>query len=493
MSEPDKDLLRKALARAVALLTGTDCLIVVEAAADGIATFAIHQDEHGTPRARRWFSSWADLTAASAQEDPTAGRDAVLQTVTAVSQAHPGDISEVVLARSVAGNPAAEQALEWLCQAHPPDVYSTDTPVAGLVKEAIRDDPLTRSYDLVVLRPDPATGRLDLGGRQLFPVGTRPGTLTDVTVRCEPGDEYGTAFAVVTWQGREPRLLSVASVHLVPGTYTLTAELVRAGKVRFTGLPGLVEDPRGWGELIASVPSLLPPATRAAHLICGVEICGPDEKVIERLGRAHQVIAFLAAEFGDRLRVSLLAYGAHSFDQSAPEHPVEVTAWRATPEHALAGLRLLEERGAITRGFPYHPHAAQLEDMLATVVRRLLREGTAVDGLDQHRPAPTVLLTVGDRPPHPARADRSGVLPCPHRHDWQTMFQHLGSRPGTVFGAIWDQSPDRARTAHLIWRYLGTSALAHLDALDVRELTADLGLAAPVVGRIPFPLIDDTE
>ncbi|WP_055479156.1 hypothetical protein [Sphaerimonospora mesophila] len=490
MSEPDKDLLRKALSRAVALLTGTDRLIVAEVAADGITTFEIHHDEHGTPRARRRFDSWEDLAMAPVP-DHTAGRDAVLRTVAAMASS--GDLAEVVLVRSTTESLPAGQALSWLGEAYSAVVYSAGAPVAALVKEAIRNDPLTRSYDLVVLRPDPASGRLELAGKQLFPVGTRPGTRSDVVIRCAPGDAYGTAFAVVTRRGREPHLLSVSSARLTPGTYTVTAELVHAGKVRFIGLPGLVEDPRGWAELIGSVPSRLPPRTGPAHLICAVEVCGPEEKVAERLGRAHQVIAFLSAEFGDRLQVSLIAYGAHSFDHSAPEHPVEVTTWRGTPDHALDGLRLLEERGAITRGFPYHPHAAQLEDMLATVVRRLHRDGPTLDGLDRHRPAPTVLLTVGDRQPHPARADRSGVLPCPRRHDWQTLLGQLGSRPGAVFGAIWDQPQHRAREAHPIWRYLGTSALAHLDALDVRELTVDLGLAAPVVSRIPFPLIDDTE
>jgi hypothetical protein len=286
---------------------------------------------------------------------------------------------------------------------------------------------------------------------------------------------------VVTWQGREPRLLSVHSARLTPGRYLLTAELMRPGKVRFTGLGELTRDPRDWSDLVAAVPSQLPPRAGPAHLICAVEVCGPDAKVEERLSRVRQVVSFLSAELAGLLRVSLVAYGAHSYDdRSAGEHPVEVTAWQVAPEHALAALEPLEERGAITEGYPYYPHAAQLEDMLDAVARRL--------PASEHMR--TVLLTVGDRPPHPVRANRSLILPCPHPHDWQSLLSRVQRRPDTLLAAICDR---RDASAHPAWRQLGANAVAHLDALDIRGLATDLGLSAPAALPIPFPLLDETE
>ncbi|GIH62559.1 hypothetical protein [Microbispora siamensis] len=474
MSEPDKALLRKAVARAVAGLTATGRLTIVEVAADGMTVFRIHRDDNGRPRCHYWSSSWGDLTSEQGWEHESS-RQAVLRA------ADPLSADEVVLVCSFPDGAEANRALGWLSEARPATVFPSNGPVIAIVEDVLATDPLSRSYDLVVLRADHASGRLRLGSKQLFPIGTLPGTRAEVAVRCEPGDEYGTAFAVVTWQGREPRLLSVHSARITPGRYLLTAELVRPGKVRFTGVPELTRDPRGWSDLVAAAPSQLPPQAGPAHLICAVEVCGPDAKVEERLSRVRQMVSHLSAELAGLLRVSLVAYGAHSYDvRAGGEHPVEVAAWQVAPERALAALERLEDRGAITEGYPYYPHAAQLEDMLDAVARRLPTS-------DQVR---TVLLTVGDRPPHPARTNRSLILPCPRPHDWRSLVDRVQSRPDTVLAAICDRQD---ASAHPAWRRLGANALAHLDALDVRGLAADLGLAAPATLPIPFPLLDETE
>ncbi|MEV4457151.1 hypothetical protein [Microbispora sp. NPDC049633] len=474
MPEPDKALLRKAVARAVAGLTATGRLTIVEVAADAMTVFQIHRDDNGRPRCHYWSLSWSELASEHgwAEESP---RQAVLRAADLPSA------DEVVLACSFPDGAEASRVLGWLSEARPAAVHPVDGPVTAVVEDVLASDPLTRSYDLVVMRADHPDGRLRLGSKQLFPIGAVPGTRAEVTVRCEPGDEYGTAFAVVTWQGREPRLLSVHSARLTPGRYPLTAELVRPGKVRFTGVGELTRDPRDWGDLVAAAPSQLPPRAGPTHLICAVEVCGPDAKVEERLSRVRQVVSFLSTELAGLLRVSLVTYGAHSYDdRSAGEHPVEVAAWQVAPEHALAALEPLEDRGAITEGYPYYPHAAQLEDMLDAVARRL--------STSEHMR--TVLLTVGDRPPHPVRANRSLILPCPHPHDWQSLLSRVRHRPDTLLAAICDR---RDASAHPAWRRLGADAVAHLDALDIRGLATDLGLSAPAALPIPFPLLDETE
>ncbi|MFF0312670.1 hypothetical protein ACFYSC_35045 [Streptosporangium sp. NPDC004379] len=513
MPEPDRDLTRKAIAQALADLADTGHLTVVEVAADGVTTFLLHRDGNGRPRGRSWSATWPDLAGEHGWDaDPAAVREAVLRAArvhplspdtrtahvhppsadTRAAYVHPPSADTLRTARgaspsadvvlvAASADPRAEQALDWLRAAHPAaQVLRADAPAAALIREAMADDPLTRSYELVVLLADPGTGRLRLTGRRLFPIGSRPGTRTRVALRCTAPGAHGTALAVVTWQGPEPRLLSVQSAPIAPGRYEVTAELGRSGRVRFTGLPALSPDPRDWDRLVGALPDRLPPRAGSAHLVCAVEVCGSDDQVSERLSRARQMISFASGELGGLIRVSLLAYAAHSFDPSAPEHPVRIAAWEAGPAEALDALGALEDEGAVTRGYPYHPQAAQLEDALAVVAGRL---GPA-------SPAPAVVLTVGGRPPHPPRTDRSRILPCPRRHDWRQLAAALRQRPDTTLGAICDHA---AGQAHPLWHGLGAAALAHLEAVDVRGLAADLGLTAPSPVRLPFPLLDETE
>lgn len=468
---PDDDLLRKALAKAVAGLTGSGRLDVVEVAADGVTSFKIIRDDHGVPRGRRWHTPWIDLAQEhGAQERGPQEHGALLRAA---------DIDpdgDAVLVLSSPGGSRAEQAFEWLRSARPDaPALRADDSVATVLTEVLRADPLTRSYDLVVLRPR-TDGSLELATVPLFPVQARPGATTTLTLHCERGGPHGTAFAVVTWQGHEPLLLSVESAALPPGSYEVTAELRRPGRVRFSGLPPLSADPRGWAALISEVPPRLPlRSSGAGHLICAIEVCGVEEKVAERVGRARQVVSTLSNRPG--LAVSVVAYGAHSFDRSVKDQRVEVRAWRVDVATAQGVLDELEDRGPITAGYPYHPHAAQLEDMLATVDRRLAADPAS----------PVALLTIGDRPPHPPRIDSSRVLPCPHRHDWRATVTRLEQTWNVVFGAVVDHQAGGPLPR--VWQRLGSAALANFDALDIRELTSGLGLTSDPV-PVPFPLID---
>ncbi|MGV9324693.1 hypothetical protein [Streptosporangium sandarakinum] len=499
MPEPDRDLTRKAIAQALAGLADTGHLTVVEVAADGVTTFLLHRDGNGRPRGRSWPATWPDLAGEHGWDaDPAAAREAVLRaarvhpssagaarifpsSADAIHETRGSPPSADMILVAASADPRAERALDWLRAAHPAaQVLRADAPTAALVREVMAEDPLTRPYELVVLLADPDTGRLRLTGRRLFPIGSRPGARTRVALRCTEPGAHGTALAVVTWQGPEPRLLSLQSAPLAPGRYEVTAELVRPGRVRFTGLPALSPDHRDWEQLVGSLPDRLPGRAGPTHLVCAVEVCGADDQVAERLSRARQMISFASGELGGLLRVSLLSYAAHSFDPSAPEHPVRVAAWDADAGEALDALGELEEQGAVTRGYPYHPQAAQLEDALAAVAGRLGQAG----------PAPVVVLTVGGRPPHPPRTDRSRILPCPRRHDWRGLVAVLRQRRGTALGAICDHA---AGQAHRLWHELGATALAHLEAVDVRGLAADLGLTAPSPVHLPFPLLDETE
>ncbi|MFC4530277.1 hypothetical protein [Sphaerisporangium dianthi] len=469
------------LGEVVARLEESERLTVVELGGEGLIAFDLHRDAAGTPHGRsRPMMPWpgppdgrADHRAAAREHLPEDARAAVLRAAGVPVTA------DVVLVCTSPESPQASQAMDWLSAAHPEAACFTEpgADVVELLRRTIAADPLRLPYELVALRADPDSGRLLLDTLPLFPAGARGGESAEVTVHCPPADERGTAFAIVAWRGDAPTLVSVHSATLVPGRRTFTAELLRPGRVRFAGLRGLggpVKEDRGWEELVAAVPDKLDGSWESVHVICAVEISGPLGTVRERLLRVRQVITVAAEALLGMLEVSLVVYGEHSYDRDAADQPVVVAAWRTTLEEALRALGdlRLERRPG---GYPY---AAQVEDMLDTVVSRL--------SLDAE--GRSVLLTVGDRPPHPPRVHRSEILPCPRRYDWEALLSRLDPHPGIALAAICDRPPDQADA---VWTRLnGGRPAASLDTVDVRRLVADVGLPLSSARRIPFPMID---
>ncbi|MCT9931457.1 hypothetical protein N5079_14650 [Planotetraspora sp. A-T 1434] len=473
MTVPREVPLPTALADATEKLDGTGRVVVVELGAGGITTYRLDRDDVGFLRCRGRNVPWPVLLGGRTSWDSgdAEGERAVLRAA--------GDLSGAVVffvCPLPDGSPT-DTAIAWLRKARPEArIYTADAVVvADLIRAAMANDPLRWPYDLVLLRAHP-DGRLELTAEQLFPFGARRGKLVRRELRCEPSDAKGVAFAVVSWQDRDPVLVSIQAARVPAGRHELTAELRRPGLVRMSirGVPELTEDERDWAELVSAVPLRLASPSGPMHLICAVETCGAPAKVEERLGRIRQMITTLSSELPDRLDVSLVAYGAHSYDARDPDPPIDVAAWTASPVRALESLRRLEDAGADARGYP---DAARLEDMLAEVDRRL---GSAATGR-------TALLTVGERPPHPPRVE-SEILPCPARHDWSQLLRRLENRPGMTLGAICDRPGERAGRA---WSRLGGGAPAHLEAVDVRTLAARMGLRRPPDQLIPFPLTVD--
>jgi hypothetical protein len=337
---------------------------------------------------------------------------------------------------------------------------------------ATADDVLTQWYELVVLRRT-RSGRLVLEGCQLFPPSAQRGDLQRLTIRCEPSDGNGTVFAVVTCEPpRSFRLLSIESASLAPGSYELTAELMRPGLIQFHGLPSeLRADHRSWQELVASIPARID-MYQPAHLICAVEVSGTADQVQERIFRIEQLIRHVEAE-ERQLAISLVSYGPHSFDRRVAEEPTRTLTWASASDEALAALDQLSDRGAVEAGYA---RAAQLECALTKVAARITgRHG---------RPA---LVTVGSRPPFPPRMDPSSeILPCPERNSWRRALQQIGTNPGITFGAIHDHGPDDDET----WRRLGSDAVAHLKAVNIRRFAATLKLLSLTTQPVPFPILE---
>jgi hypothetical protein len=342
-----------------------------------------------------------------------------------------------------------------------------------LLRDAIRDSPLTRWYELVVLRRS-RSGRLGMDGHPLFPPGAQRGYPCQFTIRCEPGDSRGTVFAVVTREARRFRIVSVQSADIPPGMYEPTAVLARPGQVVFEGLPAALRpEQRRWSDIVAAIPEKLDRAP-PAHLVCLIEVSGGREGLRHRIDRVEQLITSASAGTG-QLAVSLVSYGPHAFDHRQHEEPATVLAWATTGDRALAVLGRLRDR---TPPEEEYPRAAQLECALAEVAGRLTGRDSGRDG----RP---VLVTVGSRPPHPPRVDiQTEIIPCPERRDWRRSLEELRGVPGITFGALCGRGASRA-----IWGNLGTDALEPLNVVEAARFAADIGLYGPVQ-YVPFPLID---
>jgi hypothetical protein len=341
----------------------------------------------------------------------------------------------------------------------------------GRLRESIIISPLTHSYELVLLRKTPG-GRLYFEPLRLFAEETVSPKSKRIKVRCPRSDGRGIVFAIVTTEGaRDFELLSLQSADLAPGDYELTAELIRPGLVRLEGLPErLRTDHRSWTELLDSVPISLGVPT-PAHLICLMEIAGTSDQVRSRVDLIRQLVHIASASDAP-LKVSLVTYGAHSFERGVPDEAAHDLVWAGPGSEVLTALDALEHYQPVTGDYRY---AAQLECALALIRPKV----SPADG----RP---VLLTVGSRPAFPPRHDaRMGLLPCPRRVDWRPLLAELSrSHPELVMGAIYDRDTRDLPS----WRHLGRDAISTSDVFEAHQFATQLGIGGAAV-TIPFPMI----
>jgi hypothetical protein len=495
-------MLREVLAEATDKVTGTGRLTVVEISATGIAAFEVRADRLGSLEchAEQPVATWPELMPMlSAAPDELrfqlAGglarldQDQVWATLEpAVAQTVRVPAGAVVLVCTAPGWAVPERAADLLLRDHEgaESVRSAGAPVRGMLEELIAGSTLRQPYELVLAVVHPVNRRVMLQTRQLFPVGAEFGDETTLTVRCAPSDEHGTVFAIVTWHGQEPQRLSVDSVKLRPGRYRVRAVLAGPGMVEFRELPGLAPDHRTWSELTDAIPAELPPRIFAVDLICGVELGGADPgRVDARLHLVRSLIRMLDEECAepDQLRVAVLGYGDHLYDSRQEGNRVVYGAWLSGTADALDAVDQLRHRG---QGYPA---ATAMEDMLSHVVSQL---GAATSG---RRTAGrrTVLLTIGNRPPHPPAANLQSILPCPHGHNWNELLRRLERTLEVSRIAVVDRTPTGSGT---VWHRLGADGLHELaeptePTEDIaHQLGMDIGLLVPNAHRLPFPLIE---
>jgi hypothetical protein len=489
--DPGAESIVVGLTRDIARLATGQSLSIAEFSPAGVAVWKVRPDATGTPRVVRYLHDFYALRNRSLLDQA----ERLDQTELLDRIRTDGD-GTFILART-GPNPRSEadrdaldanQAFELARAAYPGSrAFRSATAVDDLLAEATARVPLPASlwYELVLLRRS-RSGRLEFTAQQLFLPEARRGDTRQFAVRCEPGDDNGTVFAVAARDAVfEFQLVSMASAKVPPGTYYLTATLLRPGLVRFDGLPvKLRQETRSWAEVLARVPERLD-AYGPCHLIVAVEACGTADEFEARIDRADQLIADVQDAADGPVTFSLLTYAAHTHRRQAGEEAVNVVAWAETDPGTLT--RLLRALAAGGPSPARYPRAAQVECMLAEVARRLAGPAAAAAG----RPA---LVTIGSRPAFPHRVDRvTEILPCPERHDWRSILRGLADdHAGMAFGAIRD-TPDGlddrpAGPLNEVWRHLGTDMSAAPGDYEAHAFAAGLGLVPPVLQYLPFPL-----
>jgi hypothetical protein len=201
-----------------------------------------------------------------------------------------------------------------------------------------------------------------------------------------------------------------------------------------------------------------------------VEVSGTSEQVKKRVDRVKELLRH-AESSGGALVVSVISYGAHSFERKVRDEPAVERAWAATSAGAIAALDKLELHVPVAGDYPY---AAQLECALKRIAPKVRAE--------QGRP---VLLVAGGRRPHPPRTDhKSDLLPCPSRTDWREQLGELVRRhPLLTAGVIYDQGADE----DVFWGDFGATVLCNSDVVEAWRFGAGLGIGGPPV-HVPFPL-----
>ncbi len=459
-------MVRQALAADLGAITGGDATFkIVEFAADAVTVWTVSRDSNGTPHASREL-----LT--GLHGDPEAFYQQRLAPRTGTTRLR--------VVHGIAGEDPRREAELGVLRARRPDAlfHRCGTPMGEMLRQVVRESPITRFYELVALAERGEGRRLVTDNIPLFPPGARRGDVEMFQLRCVSGGPRGTVFAVVSrddYAIGEPAL-SVTSVQLPPGTHSVTARLERPGRVDFE-FEGPSVDPRRDERRVPDMLAALPERLirlPAVHVVCLIEVSGEKPQVQDRIDRLTELVAMIDTPDRD-VKVSVVSYGPHAFDDQEREEEVCARAWVVDAATALFALSDLRGQPRPRDEFTL---AAQLECALAEVARH----ADPIDGR-------LVLVTAGSRPPHPRVADVHAhrIIRCPQRRDWRDELSGLASLPGTAFGAFTDRD---AFGLSPVWEQLGRNAIGAVAGTDTARFAAALGLAGEAQ-QIPFPLVAD--
>jgi hypothetical protein len=374
-------------------------------------------------------------------------------------------------------------------------------PDAGSLAEVVDDmvtrAPLRYGYDLVLVEVDRRTGAVHPRPCQLFPPGAagQPGARPVKAVTVAPVSGHAArhlALPIVARRGpvtdwRDLTVLSeqrplVAMATLdsaTAGPHRLRIRLSRPGWPQPLPMPGLLPARAGvsnWPGLLRELPKRLPLGQSSAaglDLVVMVELGGAEEDVAARVRLARGVAETFRSV--QATRIAVMGYrdhfGRHNVDAIAvlaqESEALVVGCGMSTVSGALSMFQRPERWQAVPVG---EDNAAPVEDALHLI---------ASPRWDWRPGARHVLLVVGLRPPHPAKAGPSGevVLPCPQRYSWPDMLGWLRDERALECFAVLDHRPATGY-AEQAWRQFGAHGRFWRENSTVHDIARAVGLAA---------------
>ncbi|MBT2207801.1 hypothetical protein [Actinomadura sp. NEAU-AAG7] len=385
----------------------------------------------------------------------------------------PGD--DVVLAYREIGWPVPDRAVRLLRKRHQNAevVPAGESSARDLLGPLIATLPTRHDVGLLAAGVEPGTRRVSPRLIPLFPAGTPAGTVRTLRLESPPGAAETTVLAAVAASAEHWTLLTAGAVPL-PADVRFVLE--GPGRVGIAEPADPAPVTERLPELLDGLPERLEILTEPVDLICAVELGGVDELVRRRLGLLRELVSTVDATYpgSGLLRVAVLGYQDHAYGRGKEGRRPVLGGWLDTPATAVAGLARL-------RPSPVeYPEAAPVEDALHEIAERLFRHRAP------GRPARTILLTVGGRPPHPPVQGDDDVLPCQFERSWPSALGAI-THAGVACAAVLH---DAALRDHPVWDTLGAAGVHDLDDIDARRLGVGLGLLPSAPQTLNLPLAD---
>ena len=378
-------------------------------------------------------------------------------------------------------------------------------PEAGTLADIVRDvaarAPLRYGYDLVLVETDEHTGAVRPRSRELFPAGAGVTDALPVQAVVPVSPVVGHAASQLTIPivaRRDPLtdlrdikalpeqrpLVNTAELHTaVGGPFYLRVELDGPGQLRLLNPMDFVlaDRPGDWPGVLADLPERL---TLPPHLSAGcldlallVELGGARSKAGRDVAARLRLVKDVIREFQavQEVRIAVLGYRDHGGFHERHEIGRRGREHRALVVGTTAGFGTPQDlQWRLGRNEWWHPvkvrhdHAAPIEEALSML---------AHDNWNWQPEARHVVLTVGQRPPHPAKeGPHSRAHRCANKLSWEEDVDRLRKNKGVQFLAVLADEPRDGYAADA-WRALSSEGRFQARGLSARTLAEHCGLA----------------
>jgi hypothetical protein len=337
---------------------------------------------------------------------------------------------------------------------------------AGLIRDLVRQAPLTHTYELVQLQPD-EVGNNRLVLQEVFGGATAGSREAQVAVYAPVGIEGPVTLPIVVRHNGAPPAdwlpVRLARVALARGRrQQVTVVLDDDAGIDFPELADAGDDRRPWPELLAAQPAAVTPQLLDIAFL--VELVDGND-ADPRLAFFHHAVNAILAEAGNSsaVRVGLIGYRQH---RDADDDPLVVVDLGPSDVAAKVSVRWRLDGNR-------NDLAAALEDGLDAVSR-----------LSWNRPgARRVLISIGSRAPYPHEMrDHAGICRRGLRFAEGLKSLHgLGlvrvagwSEPG------WDEllrtDAEVAARGEQTWKALSANGITDPTGADVNGLLVAAGI-----------------